>query len=150
MVVERFVACDEIWMARTAVLTEGGDLPSRTTVLIMGVPAHVDHRLAVAGPLFAVVQICHQSIMVDCVVLGHVTFLSEKYKGDVREAYRPFRSIHLPRISVSEERRVPHEVHAGVALWAQGPKLDGSILIVGVTENARHWLGDSHLTSAIT
>ena len=78
MVVERFVACDEISMARLTVLTERGDLPPATTVLVMCVPAHMNHRLAVAGPLLAVVQICHQTIGVDCVVLGHVTFLSEK------------------------------------------------------------------------
>lgn len=71
MVVERFVACDEIWMARLTVLTERGDLPSGTTVLVMGVPAHMDHRLADAGPLVAVVQICRQTIMVDCIILGH-------------------------------------------------------------------------------
>ena len=67
----------------------------------------------------------------------------------VREAHRPFRSVRLPRISVHEEGRVPHEVYAGVALLADGTKLDGSILIVAVTENARRWLGDSHLTATI-
>ena len=72
MVVERFVARDEIWMARPTVLAERGDLPSGATVLVMGIPAYVDHRLAVTGPLLAVVQICHQTIGVDCVVLGHV------------------------------------------------------------------------------
>lgn len=149
MVDQRFVACDEIWMARPTVLTERGDLPSGTTVLVMGVPAHMDHRFADTAPLFAVVQICHQTIRVDGVILGHDWFLSEKYKGDVREAHRPYRSVRLPRISVLEEGRVPHEGHAGVALRAQGTKLDDSILIVATTADARRWLGDGHLTATI-
>lgn len=81
MVVERFVACDEIWMALLAFIAERGDLPSGTAVLVMGIPAHVDHRLAVAGPLFAVVQICDQSIMVDCIPLGHVDSFLKNIKG---------------------------------------------------------------------
>ena len=81
MVVERFVACDEIWMARLTVLTERGDLPPGAPMLVMSIPAHVDHRLADTAPLFAVVQICHQSIMVDCVVLGHVGSFLKNIKG---------------------------------------------------------------------
>ena len=70
-VVERFVARDEISMARPTVLTERGDFPSRATVFVMGVPAHIDPWFAVAGPLFAVVQICRKSIMIDDVPLSH-------------------------------------------------------------------------------
>ena len=115
----------------------------------MGVPAHMDQWFAVTGPLFAVVQICRQTIMVEGIVLGHDWFLSEKYKGDVREAHRPYRSVRLPRISVLEEGRVPHEGHAVVALRAEGTKLDDSILIVATTADARRWLGDGHLTATI-
>lgn len=83
MVDQRFVACDEIWMARLTVLAERGDLPSGTTVLVMGVPAHMDQWLAVADPLFAVVQICHQTIMVDGVELGHDGSFLKNIKGMV-------------------------------------------------------------------
>lgn len=80
-VVERFVACDEIWMARLTVPTERGDLPSGTTVLVMSVPAHMDHRFADTAPLFAVVQICCQTIRVDGVVLGHDGSFLKNIKG---------------------------------------------------------------------
>lgn len=82
MVGERFVACDEIWMARLTVLAERGDFPSGTTVLVVGVPAPMDQWLAVADPLFTVVQICRQTIMVDGVVLGHHgSFFLKNIKG---------------------------------------------------------------------
>ena len=58
-------------MAQLTVLTERGDLPSGTTVLVMGVSAYVDQWFAVADPPFAVVQMCHQTIMINGVVLGH-------------------------------------------------------------------------------
>ena len=136
-------------MACLTVLTERGDLPSGTTVLVMGVPAHMDQWLAVADPTFAVGQICNQTIMVEGVILGHDGSFLKNIKGCLRGVQTI--PIHTPlRISVTEEGRVPHEVYAGVALRAQGTKLDGSILIVAMIADARRWLGDGHLAATIT
>ena len=132
-------------MARPTVLTERGDFPSRATVFVMGVPAHIDPWFAIAGPLFAVVQICRKSIMIDDVPLSHNGSFLKNIKGMFGRRTDRFRSIRLPRISVSEEGRVQHEVHAGVALRAKGTKLDGS----KVVEIARRWLGDCHLTATL-
>lgn len=68
-------------MALLAFTAERGDLPSGTTVLVMGVPAYMDHRIAVAGPPFAGGQIWHQSIMIDGVVLGHDGSFLKNIKG---------------------------------------------------------------------
>lgn len=81
MVGERLMACDEIRMALLAFIAERRDLPSGTTVLVMGVSAYMDHRLAVAGPPFAVVQIWRQTIMVDGIVLGHDGSFLKNIKG---------------------------------------------------------------------
>lgn len=68
-------------MALLAFIAERGDLPSGTTVLVMGVSAYMDHRLAVADPPFTVGQIWHQSIIVDDVVLGHDGSFLKNIKG---------------------------------------------------------------------
>lgn len=75
------MACDEISMARPTVLAERGDLPSRATVLIMCVPAPVDKRFAVAGPLLAAAQICTHSIVVDYIPPGHNGSFLKNIKG---------------------------------------------------------------------
>ena len=80
-VVERFVSRDEISMARPTILAERGDLPSSTTVLVMGVPAHIDKGLAVTGPLLAVAQICCKSIVVDYIPPGHSDSFLKNIKG---------------------------------------------------------------------
>lgn len=68
-------------MAHLAFITERGDLPSGTTMFVMGVPAHMDQWLAVADPPFAVVQICRQTIMINGVVLGHEDSFLKNIKG---------------------------------------------------------------------
>ena len=68
-------------------------------MLVMGVSAYMDYRLAVTGPPFAVVQIWHQSIMIDGVVLGHDLSFLKNIKGCLRGVQTI--QIHTPlRISV--------------------------------------------------
>ena len=101
-VVERFVACYEISMARPTVLAERGDLPSRTTVFVVSVPAPIDPWFAVAGPLLAVAQICPQSIVVDYIPPGHNDSFLKNIKGMFGRRTDPYRSVRLPRISVKD------------------------------------------------